>query len=221
MDVYKILEESGKNLYLVDLDFLEEELATGNYTPEYIEKCREKIDVLRAWFTSAPESGEAEKTEDAVPEKKGSGVFMGLGDLVPGDAGPAAQSVSTEDNIFSNISSIRKSPDYKADFKTYILKNQEIDEDFLEKNFSFFEQWELDLILEKKQLSEPFLEKFFGALSHDKIARYQKFSESFFMKHYGQLNENVVLKFGRNEWRAKDKRSKQLDVFLRLKGVRI
>ena len=72
-----------------------------------------------------------------------------------------------------------------------------------------------------KQLGEPFLEKYFGALDHDKIARYQLFSEAFFMKHYAQMDATIVLQHGKNEWRKKENRSKQLDVFLRLKGVKI
>ena len=55
----------------------------------------------------------------------------------------------------------------------------------------------------------------------EKIARYQIFSESFFMKHYAQMDATVVLTKGKNEWRKKEKRSKQLDVFLRLKGVKV
>ena len=70
-------------------------------------------------------------------------------------------------------------------------------------------------------MPEEFLEKYFGALNKDKIARYQCFSESFFMKHYSQLDATVVLTKGKNEWRKKENRSKQLDVFLRLKGVKI
>lgn len=70
-------------------------------------------------------------------------------------------------------------------------------------------------------MGESFLEKYFGALDPDKVARYQEFSEQFFMKHFSQLDAVAVLAHGKNEWRKKDKRSKQLDVFLRLKGIKI
>ena len=70
-----------------------------------------------------------------------------------------------------------------------------------------------------KPVSEEFLEQYFGALDHDKIARYQKFSEAFFIKHYAQMNATIVLEHGKNEWRKKENRSKQLDVFLRIKGI--
>lgn len=71
-----------------------------------------------------------------------------------------------------------------------------------------------------RPLKEEFLEKYFGALNLDKLARYQQFSESFFIRHFRQLDIGVVLEHGKNEWRKKENRSKQLDVFLRLKGVK-
>jgi hypothetical protein len=70
-------------------------------------------------------------------------------------------------------------------------------------------------------LEEGFLEKYFGALDKDKISRYQCFSEGFFIKHYSQLDATVVLTKSKNEWRKKENRSKRLDVFLRLKGVKL
>jgi hypothetical protein len=35
------------------------------------------------------------------------------------------------------------------------------------------------------------------------------------------MDATIVLQHGKNEWRKKENRSKQLDVFLRLKGVKI
>ncbi len=72
-----------------------------------------------------------------------------------------------------------------------------------------------------KPLSEAFLEKYFAELDAEKIARYQTFSEAFFIKHFAKLDPSLVLEKGKNEWRRKENRSTQLDVFLRLKGVRI
>jgi len=72
-----------------------------------------------------------------------------------------------------------------------------------------------------KQVDESFLEKYFCSLDPKKISRYQKFSESFFMHHFNQLDADLILKRGLNEWCAKENRSKQLDVFLRLKGVKL
>ena len=99
--------------------------------------------------------------------------------------------------------------------------NGQIDADFVDTHYSFFQPWELDAIISVKQMGEDFIEKYFGALDHDKIARYQQFSEVFFMKHFSQMDYTIVLEHGKNEWRKKENRSKQLDVFLRLKGVKI
>ena len=71
-----------------------------------------------------------------------------------------------------------------------------------------------------RQFSEDFLEKYFSLLDADKIARYQLFSEKFFIRHYARMNAETVLTKGKNDWRKKENRSSQLDVFLRLKGVK-
>ena len=122
--------------------------------------------------------------------------------------------------IKSELFSLRERSDYKSSFKDYVKNKKEIDEEFIDKNYSIFDTWEIDAIVSVKQLSEDFLEKYFGAVDHDKLARYQQFSEGFFMKHFAQLNAETVLIYGKNEWRKKENRSKQLDVFLRLKGVK-
>jgi len=116
---------------------------------------------------------------------------------------------------------LRGQPAYKTNFKKLITEQDFIDSSFVEKHYSFFEAWEINAILSVKQMDEEFLEKYFGVLDHDKIARYQLFSENFFMKHFAQLDHTIVLQRGKNQWRKKEKRSKQLDVFLRLKGVKI
>ena len=123
--------------------------------------------------------------------------------------------------IFYEIKKIRGGREYRHDFKEYVKKTSEINGEFIDKNYSFFMPWEIDAIVSVKELEEEFLEKYFGALDKKKIARYQRFSESFFMKHFSQMDATIVLAKGKNEWRKKEKRSSQLDVFLRLKGVKI
>ncbi|NBH61828.1 hypothetical protein D1155_09210 [Anaerotruncus sp. 80] len=98
--------------------------------------------------------------------------------------------------------------------------HEEFDESFVDVHFNMFDSNEMGAVLLEMQLSEAFLEKYFTALDKDKIARYQQFSESFFQRHFADFDAETVLKKGKNEWRKKEKRSKQLDVFLRLKGVK-
>ena len=69
--------------------------------------------------------------------------------------------------------------------------------------------------------SEEYLESYFGVLDHKMIAQYQLFSESFYMRHYADLDAETVLSKGVNTWRDKAQRSKQLEVFLRIKGVKL
>ncbi len=220
MDIMNILENSKDELYLEDLDFFETELATGEYEEAYIIQCKELIAQIRKWLNGSDEQKSDETNNATKKAKQPKGLVMGIGDVAPKEANPVAASMKPEDLIFSEISSLREHSSYKTDFKKYVKAKDEIDEAFIEKHFSFFKSWELDAIISVKQMSENFLEKYFGAISHEKIARYQMFSEGFFMKHYSQLDVNIVLEQGKNEWRKKEKRSKQLDVFLRLKGVK-
>jgi hypothetical protein len=145
---------------------------------------------------------------------------MDISKVAPKEANPAAD-MPQDQRLFMDITKMRDEDSYKTKFKKRIQEADFVDAAFIEKHFAFFKEWELNAILSVKQLGEPFLEKYFGALDHDKIARYQLFSEAFFMKHYAQMDATIVLQHGKNEWRKKEKRSKQLDVFLRLKGVKI
>ncbi len=216
MDILGILQKSGEDLYPEDLDFFETELATGgSYDADYQDQCRDLIEQIRNW-QKAPESAGNSQTA----EGKFKGVEADICTLAPREANPAA-SMPQDQRLFMDITQMREEPSYKTKFKKCIADADFVDDAFVEKHFAFFKEWELNAILSVKQLGEPFLEKYFGALDHDKIARYQHFSESFFMKHFTQMDYNVVLLHGKNEWRKKEKRSRQLDVFLRLKGVKI
>lgn len=225
MEILKILEENGKSLYLEDLDFFETELATGGiYDDGYQAKCRKIIKEIRTWLrgdtdTGTEKSETPEETKQAE-KKSGGGVFMTLGELAPEGSNPVAASLSPVQLIYQDIKAMRGENGYKTLFKKYVSEKKEIDADFVDAHYSFFQPWELDAIISVRQMPEEFLEKYFGALDHDKIARYQRFSESFFMKHYAQMNAEIVLVHGKNDWRKKENRSKQLDVFLRLKGVK-
>ena len=216
MDILEILKKSGKDLYPEDLDFFETELATGgHYNAAYQAECRALIKQIRNW-KKAP--APIEKTATARGES--GGIEMDISKVAPKEANPVMD-MPQDQRLFLDITKMRDDSSYKTKFKKRIQEAAFVDAVFIEKHFAFFKEWELNAILSVKQLGEPFLEKYFGALDHDKIARYQLFSEAFFMKHYAQMDATIVLQHGKNEWRKKKKRSKQLDVFLRLKGVKI
>ena len=223
MEILEILKNSKEEIYPEDLDFFETELATGDYKAAYIKECKAQIEIIRKWLSEkdAPEEPEKPQAKPASGKKNGGPLVMGIHSVAPESANPIAASMSVEDIIFSDIKSLRESDSYKSKFKKYVVDKAEIDSAFIDAHYSFFLPWELDAIISVKQMTEEFLEKYFGALDKDKISRYQQFSESFFMKHYSQLDATVVLTKGKNEWRKKENRSKQVDVFLRLKGVKI
>lgn len=212
MDILTTLVEEGENLYLEDLEFFETELNTGNYTFKYKSDCMRIINKMKSTFFKENVSLDKGKTDDeGIP----SALLVNLSELSSG-ADPNSPEV-----IMQNIITIRQTDSYKTNFKEYVAENNAIDEAFIERCFSFFTSWEFSAMLSVKEFSEEFLEKYFGVFDHKKIALYQKFSENFFMKHFSQLDSNTVLNRGKNEWRKKENRSKQLDVFLRLKGVKI
>lgn len=129
--------------------------------------------------------------------------------------------ILTTDNYLHEIEIMRKKATYKTEFRAFSASSNKMDSSFVDENFSFFSPWELGTILSVKQMTEEFLEKHFDELDHDKIAMFQRFSESFFLKHFTEMDPSIVLGYGKNDWRKKDKRSRYLDVFLRLKGVKI
>lgn len=222
MEILEILKNSKDEIYPEDLDFFETELATGEYDEVYIAACKEQIALIRNWMAEKDAPAEEIGAENSKSSKSTEKtLIMGIHDIAPESANPIAASMSPEEIIFSDIKAIREIDSYKTRFKKYVKEKPEIDSAFVDAHYSFFLLWELDAIVSVTQLDEAFLEKYFGALDKDKISRYQCFSESFFMKHYSQLDATVVLTKGKNEWRKKENRSKQLDVFLRLKGVKL
>ena len=218
MDLLKILEESTESLYLEDLDFFEVELDTGDYTDEYISRCHMRINQMRKWFNG--EVDEKEVREEGLPIESGK-VYVPLSDIAPGELSPVFADKTPVELFKIDVEYIRSRDKYKAEFKKFIASHALADADFIDEHFSFFTQWEIGAIITVRQLGEPFLEKYFGAIDLNKVSRYQQFSESFFMKHFSHLNVDAVLKNSPNEWRKKENRSSKLDVFLRLKGVKI
>ena len=122
--------------------------------------------------------------------------------------------------VSADIAVIRRAEKRKSLFREYLVKQPLLDEGLVDDYFSFFDEWEMGAILDGRQMSEEFLDKYFDSLDADCIARKQLFSEEFFMKHFNGMNADLVLNKGKNPWRAKGARSSKLDTFLRLKGVR-
>ena len=218
MDILKILEESADSLISEDLDFFETELDTGEYEADYIKKCRDKLIQVRKWMNG--ETDVSTNNSDAVKLQKGK-VFVPISILAPDSANSIIANKTPFELFNEDLVKLRNFNSYKTEFKKFIASHELVDADFVDKNYGIFNPWEISAIISVKQMGEPFLEKYFGALDLEKVARYQEFSEQFFMKHFSQLDATIVLTKGKNEWRKKDKRSKQLDVFLRLKGVKL
>ena len=213
MQVLEILKKNGMELYPEDLAFFEAELDTGDYPLEYIDQCKDMIAEIRNQKKQAAKP----KVQDVIP----SNILVDPDKLVPG-AKPKEKTPQERLNELTHaLNQMRTATNYKTRFKQYLADHPEIDEAFIDQNIAVFQSGELESILMVMPLSEDFLDKYFSSLDADKIARYQLFSEKFFIRHYAQMDAEIVLTKGKNEWRKKENRSSQLDVFLRLKGVKL
>ena len=228
MDIRAVLADSAEKLLDDELSMLAEELTTGGYDAAYRKECRDLIDAER------------KRRKEA---RSGVGVAAGsVAQVVPG--GPARRlphdveksvlvspdvlspysqvevpAKSPKETVAADLAVIRRSETRAKLFREYLKNSAIIDEAFLDSNISLFDAEELAIVVTQMSLSEAFLEKYLAALDLKKVATNQRFSEEFFMRHYADLDAELVLKRGINEWRNKDKRSKKLDMFLRLKGV--
>ncbi len=209
MDILNILKTSSSELLPEDLDLFRTELAVGNYSESYQKECLDLIASLENWHNDDSKKMKEHNVADIM--------HVDAKNLSPNTH--AQKGVSFLDQFKSDLNAMRLSDKYKSSFRTYIKTHTEFDESFVDANFKLFEEWEIEAIVSELALGEQFLEKYFSVLDKDKIARYQLFSESFYQKHFSDFDAETVLKKGKNEWRKKENRSKQLSVFLRLKGV--
>lgn len=216
MDVLGILQNNGKDLLPEELDLLRAELDTGHYDAGYIVSCKTLISEIINWSN---ETRTVEHTQKAVPDQ----MIVAPDKLVPSGATgiPTPPPVPPGKIVASDLQRMRTEKDYKSAFKKYVKDSTIINEDFVVAHFALFKDWELNAMLACIPFSEEFLEKYFTVLDPKAIALHQLFSESFFMKHYADLDAETVLARGVNPWRDKTLRSKQLDVFLRIKGVKL
>ena len=216
MDILKILNENADSLLLPDLDYYERKLAVSGYDPDERIRCQERINELRRQLQNASAASHVKNRQNSAVKHD-----------VPVRPKREDQPLQFTDpekirqKVYTDLCLMRTLENYKSDFKSYIAEMDLINEGFLAQNLSLFQPWEIGAILSVMPLSEEFLDKFIDSLDTEKIARYQQFSEEFFMKHYAKLDPQIVLEKGVNPWRKKENRSKQLDVFLRLKGVKI
>ena len=213
MQVLEILKKNGMELYPEDLAFFEAELDTGDYPLEYIEQCKDMIAEIRNQKKQAAKP----KVQDVIP----SNLLVDPDKLIPGVKPKEKTPQERLNELTHALNQMRTATNYKTRFKQYLADHPEIDEAFIDQNIVLFQPGELESILMVMPLSEDFLDKYFTSLDADKIARYQLFSEKFFIRYYAQMDAEIVLTKGKNDWRKKENRSSQLDVFLRLKGVKL
>lgn len=217
MEIKEILTTQADELLDIDIDVLNEELDTGCYALAYKKECKALIDAIARKRALARSSKSAQVIE---PDMQLTVRTLHPSALSPYSP-PGERDEDRGDNLEHDLAAIRKSSKKVSEFKAYIERHPFINEDYIDANFSLFEPQERSALLGMRKFSEPFLEKYFDSLDHNALARHQEFSEGFFMSHFSDLDPRIVLEDGINAWRGRDSRSSKLDVFLRLKGVRL
>ncbi len=224
MDVRGILTGEAADLLDGELAMLEEELATGGYDRSYVAECKRLIDGerharevarLKAQKASEGQVHAAVTPSVVLP----SATASTLGELSPFNETKEDHKTPYE-VVLADVSVLRRSERYKTLFREYIRKQPFIDEQFVDAHLSLFNEWETTALLDRMRFSEAFLEKYLSVLDARKVATTQTFSEEFFMRHFRYFDAETVLTKGKNKWRTKDSRSRKLDTFLRIKGVR-
>ena len=152
MEVLDILQKNGAELYPEDLAFFEAELDTGEYSPAYIEECRERIREIRL------RKRETAARADGDPGIPGN-AFASRSQLAPGAQGEPLTEQERLMQIARDLGRMRTASNYKTRFKQYLADRPDMDEEFIDKNIALFLPWELDEILMTRNLSEAFLEK--------------------------------------------------------------
>lgn len=228
MDIRAVLDSSVEKLLDDELSMLEEELTTGRYDAAYRKECRDLIlaeqkrrKEARSGVIVAPENTAQTAPGNParhLPHDVEKSVLVNP-DLLSPYSQVEVPAKSPSETVAADLAVIRRTETPAKLFREYLKNSTIIDEAFLDSNISLFDAEELAIVATQMKLSEAFLEKYLAALDLKKVATKQRFSEEFFMKHYADLDAELVLKRGVNEWRQKDKRSKKLDMFLRLKGV--
>ena len=218
MDILTTLRAKGQILFSEDLEFFEVELAAGDYDEVYVHNCRKEIESIR--LAHEQEALENKKKKSAENEKPKSSVLIDLDKLTPQGVASPADNMTDRERIMQEIRQIRKIQEsHIENFKDYVQNQPLLTEEYIDANFTFFDGAEMDVIVAVKQLSEKFVEKYFAALNLKAVAQHQQYSEQFFMKHFSKLDAGIVLANNKNAWHKKENRSKELNVFLRLKGV--
>ena len=231
MDIRSILHDGIGQLLDEELEMLKQELALGECEASYREECQlliaaeQKKRRIAKGKASAVVGGEAAQEAPGGTGKPKLPSDVAGGVLVPAERLSPFNEVSIPEKtpfeiVSADVSVIRKAEKRKSLFREYVKGQPLLDEQLVDAHFSFFDDWELGVLLDCIQFSEAFLEKYLAALDCDRVARKQLFSEDFFMRHYTELDAESVLKKGKNPWRGKEDRSGKLDMFLRLKGVR-
>lgn len=215
MDVLQILQNHLDEVELADLELLEVELQTGNYSKAQIKDGFKLIDQRRLELQEAlleHEENQEIELPEAIPN-------------APSEAVAAAPSDDEKRHYVKNLLNLlRISIGNPNTYMKAVLEKPFFAEDpvgTIAVTADIYSPKEMNVLLLHVQFGEELLQKYWSILDLKVVSRHQCFSEDFFMKHFSELDTDIVLHKGPNPWRKPDKMSKKLSVFLKLKGVKL
>lgn len=222
MDILEMLQNDYEDLCEEDIEMIEEELAVGRFPPDYLIQCRMHINNITHYFEQKKREkvyiGDSGASSSMLKTEEEVTVVAGETETVQ----EMEERVKTKAELLHDrLISIRSMPDPETKFRDYIQTEKGFTNEFIDQNFSEFNDTERIILLSIRDFNEAFLDKYFDVLDHRELAVHQQYSESFFMKHFDEMPTQIVLTKSRNKWRHKKNRSGKLSTFLRLKGVRI
>lgn len=226
MDILGMLQNDMDELCEEDIDMIEQELAVGTYTEEYRSQCRLHILQVTHHFEQKKKEkvyqGTQAKGLSTRLFKQEKDVTVAVATKTDEIAVEEKKHEKTQAEIFrEELKKMREMSQPAKRFTDYLDDNDFMTNDFIDQNFSEFNENERSILLRKRAFTEDFLDKYFAVLDKGTLVMNQLFTEEFFMKHYNNMPVKLVLTKSKNSWRTKTKRSKKLDTFLRLKGVKI
>lgn len=226
MDILGMLQNDMDELCEEDIKMIQEELDVGDYTYEYKQQCRLFILKVTNYFEEKKKekaytgpvglsSQLLKKEEEVVVITTKSEETNEIMDISP------QYEINYVEEFRETIKKMRSMSNPEKRFIEFIDSKDYITNEFIDQNMNEFSEHERGMLLQNRQFSEEFLNKYFDILDRGMIAINQLYSEEFFMRHFDKLPTKLVLTRSKNSWKAKTKRSKKLDSFLRIKGVKI
>ena len=209
MEVLEMLKQQGDKLTNEELKFLIDELNTGSYCQDYKGECLSIIDQIK----KNRKHGKVEKGNEKVYT-----VIMSPEEI---KNRLDKNTLSPEDKFFHDLEIARMMNNGVQVVEENISENI-LDGEFFINHLNKFTGFEVFKILELVKLTEKQIEALFNVVPYGAIESTQVISEDFFIKHFEEIDVESLKKNKVTNWIVDPtQRSKKIEIFLKMKGVKL